>query len=93
MSAEDIYYLEEGIGGSSTPVYSVNPSEAWYAQTDSKIVRTNHYHKRAWRVESNAFVEWESTTREAPYPGGGTCDPTVGTVLYQWVTSNDPTLA
>jgi hypothetical protein len=58
----------------------------WYSQTDPLVVITNHYHKRGWRTESNAYVEWESTDRNTPYPGGGTVEPVVGTVIYQWVT-------
>lgn len=55
-----------------------------YYQDD--IVITNHYHKRGWRTESNDYVEWESTDRNTPYPGGGTVEPAVGRVIYQWVT-------
>lgn len=61
-------------------------SGGWYSQTDSVVVPVTHYHKRGWRVESAEFVEWDSTTRDAPYPGGGTVEPAVGTVLYRWVT-------
>lgn len=58
----------------------------WYSQSDPLVVSTNHYHKRGWRTESNAYVEWESTDRNTPYPGGGTVEPAVGAVVYQWVT-------
>jgi len=58
----------------------------WYSQSDPQVVITNHYHKRGWRTESNAYVEWESTDRNTPYPGGGTVEPVVGTIIYQWVT-------
>jgi hypothetical protein len=65
------------------------PRPGWYSQTDSRIVITNHYHKRGWHTESNAYVEWESTDRETPYPGGGTVEPAVGTVVFQWVTTSN----
>jgi len=47
---------------------------------------TYHYHKRAWRTESSAFVEWTTTTPTGAYPDGGTLDPPLGTILYQWTT-------
>lgn len=47
---------------------------------------TYHYHKRAWRNESGAFVEWDTTTPTGAYPGGGTLDPPLGAILYQWTT-------
>lgn len=59
----------------------------WYSQTDSQVIITNHYHKRGWRTESNAYVEWESTNRNSLYPGGGTVEPEVGIVVFQWVTT------
>jgi hypothetical protein len=58
----------------------------WNSNMDSLVVITNHYHKRGWRTESAAYVEWESTSRTALYPDGGTVEPAVGTVMYQWVT-------
>lgn len=61
-------------------------NEGWYSQMDGKVAITNHYHKRGWRTESSAYVEWETTDRNTPYPGGGTVDPPVGTIVYQWVT-------
>lgn len=45
---------------------------------------TTHYHKRAWRTESAAFVEWDTTDPLAPYPDGGTLDPPLGVVVYEW---------
>lgn len=57
-----------------------------YSQSDPLVVVTNHYHKRGWRTESNAYVEWETTARSTPYPGGGTVEPSVGAVMYQWTT-------
>jgi hypothetical protein len=65
------------------------PRPGWYSQTDSKVVITNHYHKRGWRTESDAYVEWESTDRNTPYPGGGTVEPAVGTVVFQWTTTSN----
>lgn len=59
----------------------------WYSQMDGKEVRVKHYHKRGWRTESNDYVEWETTDRDTPYPGGGTVDPPTGAVVYQWVTT------
>jgi hypothetical protein len=68
-------------------------SHCWYSQNDSVVVKINHYHKRGWRVESNAYVEWETTDRYTPYPYGGTVEPAVGTVLFQWVTYSNGQLA
>lgn len=45
-----------------------------------------HYMKRSWRLESSAYVTWETTDPIDPYPGGGTLDPPLGTILYQWTT-------
>jgi len=61
-------------------------NHGWYSKMDSTIIITNHYHKRGWRVESDDYVEWDSTDRNTPYPGGGTVEPAVGTVVFQWVT-------
>jgi len=61
-------------------------NNGWCSKMDSAIVITNHYHKRGWRTESSEYVEWDSTDRNAPYPGGGTVEPSVGVVVYQWVT-------
>ena len=61
-------------------------SVGWYSQMDPLVVVTNHYHKRGWRTESSAYVDWETTDRNTPYPGGGTVEPAVGTVVYQWTT-------
>jgi hypothetical protein len=63
------------------------PFAGWYSQTDSLVILVNHYHKRGWHTESNAYVEWESTDRNTPYPGGGTVEPAVGTVVFQWTTT------
>jgi hypothetical protein len=49
-------------------------------------VITHHYRKRAWR-NSSAYVEWETTSPDGAYPGGGTLDPPLGTILYQWTTT------
>ena len=77
---------------SSTPHYESTAhmsvvASGWYSQTDSLVVITNHYHKRGWRTESNDYVEWESTDRNSPYPGGGTVEPAVGIIIFQWTTS------
>lgn len=48
---------------------------------------TTHYHKRAWRTESAAYVTWDTTSATTPYPGGGTLSPTLGVVMYTWVTT------
>lgn len=45
-----------------------------------------NYHKRAWRTESAAYVEWDTTSPTGAYPGGGTLDPPLGVILYQWTT-------
>jgi hypothetical protein len=75
------------INGTSTSLATFHvATDVWYSQSDALVLITNHYHKRGWRTESNDYVEWESTDRNSPYPGGGTIDPAVGTVVYQWVT-------
>jgi hypothetical protein len=81
----DVILLELPTPGSSNPVLDMQ-SDGWYSQSDSRVVVTNHYHKRGWRTESNAYVEWESTNRNTPYPGEGTVEPSVGTVVFQWTT-------
>ncbi len=87
MADVDGEYLGDTIGNTSTSIPEFNISQTgWYSQTDSLVVATNHYHKRGWRTESSAYVEWESTDRNTPYPGGGTVEPVVGVVIYQWVT-------
>jgi hypothetical protein len=40
------------------------------------------YAKRAWRVESGAYVSWESQDPAAPYPGGGIIVPPLGTIVH-----------
>ena len=45
-----------------------------------------HYHKRSWRAETPGYVYWDTTTPSGAYPGGGTLDPPLGTILNQWVT-------
>lgn len=87
MADYDCELVQPGIFATSLPVFDVH-SPGWYSQSDSKIIITNHYHKRGWRVESNNYVEWESTSRNDPYPDGGTIEPSVGIVVYQWVTTN-----
>lgn len=77
--------IPAGSFADSLPVFDIQVP-CWYSQSDPQVVRTNHYHKRGWRTESNDYVEWESTDRNTPYPGGGTVEPVVGTVIYQWVT-------
>jgi hypothetical protein len=59
---------------------SANGEAVQYKQT------TTHYHKRAWRTESSAFVEWETTDLSGAYPGGGTLEPTLGAIVYWWTS-------
>lgn len=40
------------------------------------------YHKRAWDSDTDAYVEWDSTTPTGAYPGTGTLDPPLGTVMW-----------
>ena len=90
MADYDGYLLVFDGYASSMPTFDLH-SPGWYSQSDPLVVITNHYHKRGWRTESNDYVEWDSTNRNDPYPGGGTVEPAVGTVVFQWVTySNVP---
>jgi hypothetical protein len=85
MADYDGDLLQPGSFASSLPVFDIQ-APGWYSQSDPLVVITNHYHKRGWRTESADYVEWETIDRNTPYPGGGTVEPVVGTVIYQWVT-------
>ena len=91
-SGNSIYVII--LAGYALPIITVNddntifhqPISGWCSEMDSRVTITNHYHKRGWRTESDDYVEWDSTGRNDPYPGGGTVEPVVGTVVFQWVT-------
>lgn len=50
------------------------------------VLPITHYHKRAWRAESSAYVVWDTTDPVEAYPGGGTLTPALGVVVYTWTT-------
>lgn len=68
-----------GYNRPSTGVYYT-----WGGSAPPPVV--HHYHKRAWRTETPGFVTWDTTDPVGAYPGGGTLDPPLGVILYQWTT-------
>lgn len=62
------------------------PMLGYQAVQTLPIPPVEHFHKRAWRTESAAYVYWDSTNPAAPYPGGGTLNPLLGTILLRWST-------
>ena len=55
-----------------------------FAQQIHNVI--THYHFRAWRVESAAYVDWEGTSVTTPYSGGGTLVPPNGKICWTWTS-------